>query len=149
MSSRIGSQAPTLSDRDTAEVLKDVSKVKQYLKKLESAGAEPPKDLKAAIIKLESAAKSGKDVADAADEAHEELKKHTVNMKNDCKNIGKKHEENSRNGKEGLFQGRGAKYTLDPDADGSEMSESLGDALKWLGPDAICKRWERCADMED
>ena len=107
MSSISGPHAPTMTDNNTAEVLKDVSKVKQYLKKLESAGAEPSKDLKAAIIKLESAAKSGKDVSDAADEAHEELKKHTDNMKHDCKNIGKKHEENSRKGKEGMFQGRG------------------------------------------
>jgi len=149
MSSITGPHAPTMTDRDTAEVLKDVSKVKQYLKKLESAGAEPPKDLKAAIIKLESAAKSGKDVSDAADEAHEELKKHTDNMKHDCKNIGKKHEENSKKGKKGTFQGKGATYTLDADADGSDMSQSLGDALRWLGPDAICKRWERCAEMAE
>jgi len=138
-------EAPTLSDKDTADVLKDVSKIKQYLKKLESAGAEPPKDLKAAILKLEAAAKSGKDVGEAADEANEELQQHADDMKEDCKKIEKQHEEISKKGKEGTFQGKGAKYSLDPEAKASDVKKSLDEALKWLAPDAICKRWERCA----
>ena len=77
-------QEPTMTGKECAEVLKDISKIKEYLKKLERAGAEPPKDLKTAIIRFEAATKSGKDVAEAADEANEELKRHADNMKNDC-----------------------------------------------------------------
>ena len=142
MSSKPG--APTLTDKESSEVLKDVTKVKEYLKKLERAGAEPPKDLKTAISKLETATKSGKDVGQAADEAYEQLKRHANNMKDDCKNIEKHHEAASKNGKESKFQGKGAKYALDAEADGADVSKSLQEAMKWLSPDDICKRWERC-----
>jgi sugar-specific transcriptional regulator TrmB len=142
MSSKPG--APTLTDKESSEVLKDVTKVKEYLKKLERAGAEPPKNLKTAIGKLETATKSGKDVDKAADEAYKELKRHADNMKDDCKNIEKQHEAASKTGKESKFQGKGATYTLDPSVVGANVGKSLNDAVKWLAPDDICKRWEKC-----
>jgi hypothetical protein len=96
-------------------------------------------------MKLEAAAKSGKDVGEAADEASEELKQHADDLMDDCKNIEKQHEEISKKGKGGTYQGKGAKYALDPGDKPSDVKKSLDQAIKWLAPDAICKRWERCA----
>src|SRR5438552_12194440 len=102
-----------LSQRDVDQLLKEIKKVKQFIKMIEDLGGEVPKPLKTALNRLEAAIKTGKLIAEAADEASEALKRYETDLNNACKTVDKEMEAVCEAEVARKWQARSVKFTLD------------------------------------
>jgi len=138
-------EASTVSKKDVDQMLKDIKKVKDFVKMIKEMGGKVPDPLVTALNRLEMAIKAGKAIAEAADEAQEALQKYTDDLNNACKKVDQEMQAVCEAKVAREWQWRAVNFTLSYKNPDSVTSKTIRKAVQWLTPKAICKRWAYCA----
>lgn len=135
-----------LTKQEVDQMLKDIKKVKDFIKMIEDLGGEVPGPLKTALNRFEVALKTGKLIAEAAEEASDALKQYENDLNNACKTVDAEQQAVCEAQVARQWQARSVKFTLDYKNPDSVTSKSIKKVVQWLTPGVICKRWDYCAD---
>jgi predicted HAD superfamily Cof-like phosphohydrolase len=134
-----------LTQKDIDQTLREIKKVKDFIKMIESMGGEVPAPLKTALNRLEVAIKAGKLIAEAADEASKALKRYEDDLNNACRTVDQELRGVCEAKVARQWQARSVKFTLDYKHPDSVTSRTIKKVVQWLTPSVICKHWDYCA----
>ena len=137
-----------LSKKEIKELQKDIDKLKKALKAIEKLGGKPPKWMLKSLKGLDMAVKAGKGIGDAAEQTSKDLKRFNQDLKVACKDLDLKMKMVCEAKVERTWLGRNTEWTLSYKNPKSVSSNSVDKIIKFLVPEAICKRLDRCAKIE-
>ncbi len=134
-----------LQKQDVEKITKQIKQIEELIAFLVKLGVEVPAPLPIALKKLRQALETGKMVAEAAEEASEEVKKVEKDLNDLCKQLDADSQTVCEAEVARKYQARGVKYTLDPKNPKSVISLSIKKAVQKATPGIVCKHWDYCA----
>ena len=137
-----------LSKKEIEQLQKDLKKLNEFIKTIESMGGKIPGPLKIAVKALELAIKAGVGIGKAADEASKSLRAYEKDLKKACDTVDAEMKMVCEAKIDRKWQARSVEFTLSYKNKDSVTSRSIDKLIKWLTPDAICKHWDRCAKID-
>lgn len=134
-----------LQKQDVEKATKQIKQIEELIAFLIKLGLEIPAPLPIALKKLRQALETGKMIADAADEAGEELAKVEKDLNDLCKQLDSDSQGACEADVARKYQARNVKYVLDPGLDKSAISLFIKKAVQKATPGIACKHWKYCS----
>lgn len=137
-----------LSKKEIDQLSKDLKKINEFVKAIESMGGTIPGPLKTALKALEIAIKTGVEVGKSADAASKELRKYEKDLMDACKTVDAEMQAVCEAQVVRKWQARSVDFTLNYKNPKSVTADLINKVIKKFTPSIICKNWDRCAKLD-
>lgn len=137
--------AETEELKSVKKAREDVAKTTEFLETLKTIGIEVPKTLIKSLNVLKKALDTGTDIADAAGETSDALKKYEKDLEKACRKM--KDDETMACERETLrkWQRNRVRFVLSIEEKSSVVSKSIQKTVARYTPKLICERFAYCA----